>query len=205
MARSSIVVVGRSRLDRYVGFVCDEVMPVVAGLHGCTGLSLLVDRDRGRCITTTGWWSSATLDGSVEALHALQQREADFADSRVRADRWEVVSLHRRGHTMPGMRARVSWVSGTPAQLDKAIDLHRCSHLPAFEDLDGFGGASLLLDAHGGRLVSSVSWSGSAALIASAELAIEQRRGAVAALGLTVLEVAEMEVALAHLRLPELV
>ncbi len=48
----------------------DEVMPVLEDTPGCTGLSLLVDRTFGRCISTTGWESDAAMHDDVREFRS---------------------------------------------------------------------------------------------------------------------------------------
>ncbi|MCU1660305.1 MAG: hypothetical protein JWR58_370 [Pseudonocardia sp.] len=64
-ARSTTVLAHPDSIDAGVGHVRDEVMPVVQGMDGCIGLSMLVDRTSGHCIVTTAWQTE-------EALHASE-------------------------------------------------------------------------------------------------------------------------------------
>lgn len=45
-----------------------------------------------------------------------------------------------------------------PVQVDLAIDVFKMASLPAFEDLEGFRRASMLIDRASGRTVSSVTY-----------------------------------------------
>ena len=52
-ARSTTMRVGPETLDDLIAYIRNDVMPMVTHLEGCVGLSLLTDRDTGRCIATS--------------------------------------------------------------------------------------------------------------------------------------------------------
>ncbi len=51
-ARSTTVLAHLESIDAGVAHIRDEVMPMLFGMDGCIGLSMLVDRITGRCIAT---------------------------------------------------------------------------------------------------------------------------------------------------------
>ena len=62
-ARSTTISGRPEAVNEGIAFVRDEVQPAVTALDGCLGLSLVVDRMKGRCIATSAWrpsirWSS---------------------------------------------------------------------------------------------------------------------------------------------------
>ena len=77
--------------------------------------------------------------------------------------------------------------------------------LPRLQELDGFCSASLLISREAGRVAGTVTFETREQLEASRQSAARIRERASGELGATVDDVAEMEVALAHLHLPELV
>ena len=76
--------------------------------------------------------------------------------------------------------------------------------LPSIENLDGFCSASLLVNRATGRAVSSVAYDSTDAMQRGREQAKTIRTEGTGESGAQVLEVAEFELALAHLRAPEL-
>src|SRR5215212_8038002 len=54
-ARSTTIKADPDNLDAGIAFTRDEVMPAIQQIQGCIGLSMLTDRESGRCIVTTSW------------------------------------------------------------------------------------------------------------------------------------------------------
>lgn len=88
--------------------------------------------------------------------------------------------------------------------MQQTIDVYRATILPATEELPGFRSASLFVDRESGRAVTSVTYTDRDALDASREMAMSLRRSAVQENDVEVLEVAEFDLVLAHLRVPEM-
>lgn len=81
----------------------------------------------------------------------------------------------------------------------------RAEVLPTAEKMDGFCSASLMVDRQSGRAVSSVTWDSRQAMEGSRDAAVKLCPGAAEASGTEIREFAEFDLALAHLRVPELV
>jgi len=77
--------------------------------------------------------------------------------------------------------------------------------LPQIEGLDGFCSASFMLNRTTGRAVSSACFESAAAMEASREQANRIRSAGTQQANAAVLEVCEFELAVAHLRVPEMV
>jgi hypothetical protein len=89
--------------------------------------------------------------------------------------------------------------------VDAAIEMYRSRVLPSVEQMDGFCSASFFVDRGSGRAVSAVAWDTRAAMDRSREQVNELRTAVTRDLGADILEVAEFDLAIAHLRAPELV
>jgi quinol monooxygenase YgiN len=203
-ARSTTVRGDPAAIDRGIDEVRNSVMPSVEEMDGCVGMSMLVDRDSGRCIVTTAWASEDALRSSRERVRDLRARTtralgAEEPDIR----EYEIAVVHRERPVPAGAGARVTWLQVPPSNMDRQIDVFRERVLPALQELDGFCSASLLVDRTTGRAAGAVIYESRAALEASREATKAIRSGAVAAAGAELLEVAEFDVALAHLRVPE--
>jgi hypothetical protein len=84
------------------------------------------------------------------------------------------------------------------------IDAFRMSLLPRLEDLPGFCSVSLLVDRPGQRGVAAVTYADRAALERTREQGAALREEFSRATGSTITEVAEFDLAMAHLHVPEM-
>jgi len=100
--------------------------------------------------------------------------------------------------------ARASWLQGDPASIDDSVQSFRAI-VPVLDELPGFCSASLLVNREAGRAVSTVIYDGAETLAQTRARANELRSQVAGQAGAQVLEVAEFELAVAHLRVPELV
>ena len=204
-ARTTTMQADPSRIDAGIAHVRDEVTPAVTAMNGCVGMSMLVDRATGRCIATTSWESEAAMADSAEVVRPLR----DGAQSALGAgtssvDTWEVAVVHR-DHAMPdGACARVTWLGGMEDRAERAADVFRMAILPKVQELDGFCSASLMISRETGRAVGTVTFERHEQLEASRDAAAGLRAAGSRDMGATVDDVAEMDVAFAHLHLPEM-
>ncbi len=124
--------------------------------------------------------------------------------SNPKTEEWEIAVLHRDHRSAEGACVRATWVRVDPATLDRSIDVYKLASLPRLEDLAGFCSASLLVDRASGRAVSSVTYDSQEAMNGSREAAASMRSATAKEAGARVIDVCEFELALAHLRVPEL-
>ena len=204
-ARTTTVQADTSKIDDGIANVRDEVTPVITGIDGCVGMSMLADRASGRCIATSSWESEAALRDSADRVRPLRDgAERALGASTSTVDTWEVAVVHR-DHAMPdGACARVTWLSGMADNGDRAADVFRMAVLPKVQELDGFCSASLLISRETGRAVSTVTFERREQVEASRDAASGISEAASRDIGSTIDEVAELEVAFAHLHLPEM-
>ncbi|MTE14102.1 hypothetical protein [Nocardia aurantiaca] len=205
-ARSTTLQAQLSALESGIAHVRDEVMPALEDIPGCVGLSLLVDRHTGRCIVTTSWESEDALRASAERVIPIRDRATEKFGGSPMVEEWEIAVMHRTHVTPRGACARVTWVKTDPSRIDSAIEVYRDHTLPGMEQqLDGFCSASLMVNRSSGRAVSCTVYDNAEAMernrIASAALRVDAARQA----RVEAVDVREFELALAHLRVPELV
>jgi len=196
-ARSTTVQVRPRSLDAAVARVRDDVMPALPASEGCLGLSMLVNRRSGRCIVTTAWQTEKAMTAG-ERLQSLVNR-ATAGNAMPEVEDWEIGVLHRDHTSGPGAWVRVSWVHVEPEQVDRLADLYRMVLLPKIVEFAGFCSASVLLDRPSGHAVSSVTFDSYQAMRTTRTLAAGVREHVDG----EVLEVDELQLALAHLRVSE--
>jgi hypothetical protein len=144
------------------------------------------------------------MRASVEQVRPLRDRAAEIFGGTAQVDEWEIAVLHRDHTSREGACVRATWIQVEPGQLDRAIDMYKMSSLPAMEELEGFCSASLLVDRGTGRAVSSATYDSREAMERNREQASTVRAAVTREAGAQVLEVCEFELALAHLRVPEM-
>ncbi len=203
-ARSTTITAHREAIDAGIAHVRDEVMPAVDAVDGCVGLSLMVDRESGRCIATTAWRSFDAMQASAPILAPIRHRAVEAFAGTATIDEWEIAVVHREQYAAPGACVRATWLHTRPELFDRAIDYYRSAVLPAFDDLAGFCSASLMLDRTTGRAVSSTTFRSQEAMDQNRDQARSLRTTRLRDLGADQLDVGEFELVLAHLRVPEL-
>jgi len=203
-ARSTTVLAHLKSIDAGVAHIRDEVMPTLLGMEGCIGLSMLVDRNTGRCIATSAWRTREAMLASERQLRPVRDHVAEILGNRPQVDEWEIAVLHRDHTSRSGACVRASWVRMAPTQADRVVDVYRMGLLPVMQDYDGFCSASLLVDRASGLAVSSVSYDSLESMQRSREKSDALREAGAREAGVEIVEVCEFELALAHLRVPEM-
>jgi quinol monooxygenase YgiN len=203
-ARSTTIRAHPESIEQGVAYVRDEVMPAVLGMDGCNGISMLVDRLSGRCIVTTAWQSKEAMDATAEQVRPLRDRGAEILGGRPQVDQWEIAVMHRDHTSAPGACVRATWLRARPDQLDRVIDTFKLVILPTVQEFDGFCSASLMVDRTEGYVVGSVTFDSRDAMERSRAQTEELRQRGIRESGAELMEVGEFELALAHLRVPEM-
>jgi heme-degrading monooxygenase HmoA len=204
-ARTTTIQADRSMVEDGIARVRDQVLPAVTAMDGCVGMSLLVDRESGRCIATTAWESEDAMRASAGQVVPLRDdAQQTLGASSSDVDTWEVSVMHRDHPTPQGACARVTWLSGDGLP-DRAVDVFKQIVLPTVQEWAGFCSASLMTSRESGRVVGTVTFESRAAMEATREAAMEMRQRASQVMEAQVDDVAEMEVSFAHLHVPELV
>jgi heme-degrading monooxygenase HmoA len=204
-ARSTTVRGDPQKIDDGIAYVRDEVMPAVQGMSGCVGLSMLCDRDSGRCIVTTAWADDTAMRATEEAVRSMRERAAEIFGGQIEVNEWEIGLLHRMREAPEGACTRVTWTRGDPAQMDRMTDTFRMALLPRLEDLPGFCSVSVLMNRQNGMCALAATYESREAVRASREAVAAMRDEFTQQLGMEVMDMAEFDLVLAHLRVPETV
>jgi heme-degrading monooxygenase HmoA len=205
-ARSTTIQGQPLSTDIGIAHVRDVVMPALQEIDGYVGLSLMVDRQSGGAIITSAWRTKHAMRASAERVALIRDQAALMFDGSARLEEWEIALMHRDHRSREGACVRATWLKVVPNQLDRSLDFYRVAVLPEMEDLDGFSSASLLVD-HPAcrRAVSCSTFDSMDAMARTRDAASELRSRRARDLGAEVIDVAEFELAIAHLRVPELV
>ena len=204
-ARSTTFDTPHAALDVGIGRVRDQLMPAVLDVEACVGLSLLVDPASGRCVLTTAWRSKEAMQDAADRLRPVSDRLADVLDGPADDEEWEIAVLHRDHPSGPGTCVRTVRMQVEPDRLAHSVDLYRMVLLPQIEEFDGFCSVGLMVDRACGHAVSSVAFDSREAMRQTRNLAAVVREGATHEASGEILDVAEFDLALAHLHVPDLV
>jgi hypothetical protein len=204
-ARSTTIQALSSSIDAGIEHVRDTVMPALEGIDGCVGMSLLVDRSSGRCIATSSWESDEAMRASEESIRPMRDQAAELFGGSAQVEEWEIAAMHREHRSSEGACVRATWVNVDPDQLDGGIDFYKTTILPALEELEGFCSASLLVDRASGRGVAAATFDNAEAIERNKDQLDRMRATGSQQANAEVLDQCDFELAVAHLRVPELV
>jgi heme-degrading monooxygenase HmoA len=204
-ARTTTMQAQSSSIDDGIAYMRDELMPELENIEGYVGISLLVDRESGRCIITAAYESEDAMRASADKAKQLRSQAAGkFGGDVENVEEWEIGVLHRDHQSSDGACARVTWIKVPPDQASRAMDFYKSDVLPSLEDLEGFCSASMLVNYSNGRAVSTATFDSREAMERNREQAKELRNTRTREMGADVLDVGEFELAIAHLRVPEM-
>ena len=205
-ARSTSIHGNPQTMDEGIAYVRDEVMPLVQGMDGCIGLSMLADRKTGRCIVTTAWRDADAMHASAEGVRSSRERAGQIFGGQPEVHEWEIAVLHRAHEAPEGAWTRVTWIRGEPEHMDRAIDAYKMVFVPRMEEgYRGFCSMSVLVSRAEGMGVSAVTFENREAMEAARETARSLRDEFAQQTNMAITDVEEFELVLAHLRVPETV
>jgi hypothetical protein len=206
MHARSITITGRPEaVDEGIAFIRDEVQPVITVMDGCVGVSLVVDRVSGRCIATSAWETPESMALAEDDLVPLRVRAGEILGGEPEVDRWEIAAMHRVQHARAGAWCRVNWARPQDIYIHVMVERFRNPLLRQVEAMDGFCSASVFVDRLERRICTTATFESRAALEANREAAAAVRERSERDTGIEYLQSGEFEVALANLRVPELV
>ncbi|MEO5664827.1 MAG: hypothetical protein ABIR39_16280 [Nocardioides sp.] len=204
-ARSTSIMGDSSQVDACIRYVRDDVMPTVTAMDGCLGLSLLANRETGRCIATTSWLSEEAMQATDGVVSPLRERASELMAGEATVDEWEIAVMHREHDAQEGSWCRVTWLRCEPSEIESTIDFFRDSVLARMEGTDGFCSASFMVNRMTGECCGTTRFDTRADLEATREMAGGLRGERSRMGGVQFIDVDECELAIAHLRVPELV
>jgi quinol monooxygenase YgiN len=197
-----------SAVDDGIHYTRDKVLPAVRQMDGCVGLSMLVDRHTGRCIVTTSWDDAAAMHRSAEAIRPIRERavrSVQGIESETEVVEWEVGVLHRERPAPEHAACRLIRTKMPLGQADRIIDAFGSSIVPRLGALHGFCSVSLLVNRDTGRCAIATVYEDRQTMNQAKGQAQAMREEFTERMGMHVTEVAEFDVVLAHLKVPETV
>ena len=203
-ARSTTIQAQPQSIDAGIAHMRDNVMPALEGTDGCVGMSLLVDRTSGRCIATSSWESEDAMRASEESIRPLRDQAAELFGGSAQVEEWEIAAMHREHRAGEGACVRATWVKVDPDQLDGGIEFYKATLLPALEELEGFCSASLLVDRASGRGVAAATFDNAESIKQNKDQLDRIKAMGSQEANAEVLDQCDFELALAHLRVPEM-
>ena len=204
-ARSTSIRSNPAKLDDGVRYVTDEVLPTIGQSDGCLGLSMLTNRDDGRCIVTTSWRDEQSMRATAEDARTLRhhlQHTLDGHHSDVQE--WEIAIVHRDRPAGDGAGAQVTWARIPTNHVDDLLAAYRENLMPKLQELPGFCSLSMMVDRRMGQTVSVTTFENRDAAGLVRRSARSLREQFAQAMGARIVDVAEMDLDLAHLHVPEL-
>ena len=144
------------------------------------------------------------MRASNSAIAPMRDRAGMALGGMPFVEEWEIAAMHRHHHSHQGACVRATWMHGAAADLDRGLDLFKMVTMPAMESLDGFCSASLFLDRATGRAVMSATYDSRELMMSSRDQAMDLRMRTAHDARVDVLDVAEFDLLMAHLRVPEM-
>jgi quinol monooxygenase YgiN len=207
-ARSTTLMIFPASMDEAIAYMGDEVWPAMRDMDGCIGLSMMCDRETGKYIATSAWEDRQAMQASDQHVHPMREAMVDRFGAGVgepEIQEWEIAVLHREHQAPDGAWCRVTWVRSDPRRVDHMLDAYRTGLMPRLQAMPGFRSLSLLVDRDSGRGVGTVVFESRTAMEQTRDEARGVREQAVDSAGVDILDVGEMELVFAHLRVPETV
>ena len=204
-ARSTTITGTPTTVEDGIAYVRDEVMPAITGMPGNVGLSMLADRETGRCIVTSSWHDREAMAASADGVAGMRERAGSIFGGAPEVQEWEVAVMHRRSEAPSGAATRVTWARAEPADVDRVLDAYRTIMVPRMEGYTGFCSVSLFLDREQGLACSAVTFDSRDCMAASRTHARASRDDFARLMRMEITDHDEFDLVLAHLRVPETV
>ena len=204
-ARSTTVRGNGDAMDQEIAYVRDEVMPALMQMSGCVGMSMLADRNSGRCIITSAWADETSMHATEQSVVDYRRRAAEILGGEHEAQAWEIAVMHRKHEGHDGCSTRVIWGDSDPAKAEDNLSTFRMAMMPRMEELPGFCSVSLMVDRATGRSAMATTYDSRDDMERARDMAASMREEFSQALGLRITDMAEFDLVLHHLRVPETV
>src|SRR5258708_34276871 len=112
--------------------------------------------------------------------------------------------MHREHRASEGACVRATWVKVGADQIDRGIDFYKMTILPALEELEGFCSGSLLVDRASGRGVAAATFDNAEAIERNKDALDRIKATGSQQANAEGLDQCDVDLAVAHLRVPEM-
>jgi heme-degrading monooxygenase HmoA len=203
-ARSTTVRGDPQAMDDLVRYARDEVMPALKGMSGCVGMSMLADRESGRAVITSAWADETSMNATEQGVREFRERAAQIARGEQSMQAWEIGLVHRVHGAHDGACTRVLWGEFDPARVDDGLSTFRMTMLPRLEELPGFCSVSMMVDRATGRCAQAVTYDSRDDMRRAGEIMQARREEFSREIGVRLGEIAEFDLVVHELRVPEM-
>ncbi len=134
-----------------------------------------------------------------------EQATGQFGAPEPEVREWEIAAVHRLHPAGDNSCARVTWSRVDPAQVDRVLEVFRSDLIPRMDGMPGFCSLSLMIDRETGDNSLTAVYADRRSLEASRQRAMYIRDEFRRRLRMAATDVAEFDVVLHQLRVPEMV
>jgi hypothetical protein len=154
-----VTITGPKDIDGGIGWLREQLPPVLKDQKGFRGLGVSVDRAGGILGVLTLWDTEADRDASWDALAARRQESQDIIGGQLSAETYEEL-LREAGSTppAPGSALMLLPVSMDPAKVDENLAFFRSEILPQITASHGFQHVRLLMNRETGHGLAGTAW-----------------------------------------------
>jgi heme-degrading monooxygenase HmoA len=189
---------GAKDLDGGVGFVRDEVVPLMRQQHGFRGLTVSVDRSGALLGVLSLWDSEADRAASESALAKTREKAQTVIGGTMAIESFEELVLDVVEAPVVGSSLLVRRVSMDPAKVDENAAFFTREVLPQIKANPGFRAARNMINRQTGEGLVGTSWTDTASMEAAAAAA-EARREQATRQGVTLGEQSRREIVFVEL------
>jgi hypothetical protein len=158
-------------LGHCIGYVRDELRPVLESQPGSLGLSLQASPESGAATLASFWATREAYWLSRRVTAPLRSELARRVNTPVTGQDYQVAIFEREAPLHSGVAVRVTWLTAKPLGVDDVIQVIGDTAVPRLAETPGFCDALLFADPASGQLISETAWQNPHARAASPSLA----------------------------------
>jgi len=145
-------------LRRCVGYIENQVRPVLESQPGSLGLSLLASPEHGVAVCESLWTSRDELGASEQVAAPLRGEMARQARGSLTGAQYQLPVFQQEAPLHGGEGARLTRIEVKRSAVTDVIEAFGDSVVPQLAGTPGFRGALLFADRSSGHLVSQTIW-----------------------------------------------
>src|SRR3954453_20913716 len=144
-ARSTTIRGNPGSLDEAITYMRDDVLPAMQDMDGFVGLSMLCERDTGRCVMTSAWTDEQAMRASADKIHPMRERLVEEFGGEPEVQEWEIAVMHRDHQSGDGACARIVWTRVPADRIDQLEERWRSLVMPQLTEMAGFCSCSYMV------------------------------------------------------------